>query len=129
MDNDKSKFWAILIGVMVAVAIAVTLVDMTIKAAILQESNAFKLLMNEKKHGTGPGPTQANTNGANHNSGNNGSDDSDDVHLFPARVEATSVRKGTARKTGPAAMEGTIEASERARNKRIQAEREQMDAQ
>jgi hypothetical protein len=129
VDNDKSKFWAVLIGVMVAVAIAVTLVDMTIKAAILQESNAFKLLMNETKHGTGPRPAKTNSNGADNHSGDNGSDASDDVHLFPTRMEATAVRKTTSRKTPPGTMAGTIEASERARNKRIQAEREQMDAQ
>jgi hypothetical protein len=129
VDDDKAKFWAVLIGVMVAVAVAVTLVDMTIKAAILQESNAFKLAMNEVKHAPGPRPAQTDSNGADNHSGNNGSNAPDDVHLFPARVEAPSVRKTNTRKTPPGTMAGTIEASERARNKRIQAEREQMDAQ
>lgn len=128
MDDDKTKFWAVLIGVMVAVAIAVTLVDMTIKAAILQESNAFKLAMNEAKHGTGQRPAQTNPNGTDNHSGNNGGDAGDDVHLFPARMEAPTVRKTTSRKTPPGTMAGTIEAGERARNKRIQAEREQVES-
>jgi|ERR1700733_1120010 len=110
VEDDKTKFWAILIMVMVAVAIAVTLVDMTIKAAILEESNALKERLNGVAR---QGTDQANSNGTNNHASDNGSNDSDDVHLFPARMEAPTVRSRTKRKTTPGPMAGTIESSER----------------
>jgi hypothetical protein len=109
-EDDKTKFWAILIMVMVAVAIAVTLVDMTIKAAILEESNALKERLNSVARS---GSDKADSNGTSNHATDNGSNDSDDVHLFPARVEAPIVRSRRARKTAPGPMAGTTEHSER----------------
>jgi hypothetical protein len=109
-EDDKTKFWAILIMVMVAVAIAVTLVDMTIKAAILEESNALKERLNSVARS---GSDKANSNGASNHSTDNGSNDSDDVHLFAPRVEAPTVRARSKRKTALGPMAGTTEHSER----------------
>lgn len=128
MDTDKTKFWAFLIGLMVAVAVAVTLVDLTIKAAILQESNAFKLQMNQVKHGTGSGSTQADSDGTDHYRTNHGRDAGDDVVPFPARVEAPTVRKARSRKTAPGPMAGTIEYSERMGNNGVAPTDKQVDA-
>jgi hypothetical protein len=41
--NDTTKFWAILLMMLLAVAVTVTLIDLGIKASILAESNAMKL--------------------------------------------------------------------------------------
>src|SRR5277367_6202974 len=112
-DDDKTKFWVFLIGALLAVSVLVLLLDMGIKSAILEESNALKRTINEVKwNGTGPGPDKADSNGANNHSGDNPSDDSDDVHLFPARMEAPVVRARRSRKTSPGPMAGTIEFSE-----------------
>jgi hypothetical protein len=112
MDDEQTKFWGILIMVAVGVAAAVLLIDLTIKAAILEESNAFKReLLNARRN-----PAKADSNGADNHSVDNGSDDSDDVSLFPARVEAPSVRSRRARTATPKPMAGTIEYSERMGN-------------
>jgi hypothetical protein len=125
MEDDKTKFWAILIMVMVAVAIAVTLVDLTIKAAILEESNALKERINGVAR---QGPTKADSNGANNHAPDNGSNDSDDVHLFAPRVEAPTVRARRTRKASPGPMAGTIEASERNRNGGVASEDKPVDS-
>ena len=109
-EDDKTKFWAILIMVMVAVAIAVTLVDMTIKAAILEESNALKERLNGVAR---QGPNKADSNGASNHATDNGANDSDDVHLFAPRMEAPTVRSRRTRKTALGPMAGTVESSER----------------
>jgi hypothetical protein len=46
-SKDTIKFWTFLTVMLLAVAIAVTLIDLTIKAAILAESNSLKLAMEE----------------------------------------------------------------------------------
>jgi hypothetical protein len=45
--NDTTKFWAILLMMLLAVAVTVTLIDLGIKASILAESNSLKLAMEE----------------------------------------------------------------------------------
>jgi hypothetical protein len=45
--NDMTKFWAILLIMLLAVAVTVTLIDLGIKASILAESNAMKLRMED----------------------------------------------------------------------------------
>jgi len=109
MDDDHTKFWGILIMVAVAVAAAVLLIDLSIKAAILDESNALKKeILNARRK-----PSEANTNGADHHSDNVAGDGGDNVSLFPARMEAPTVRARRARKTSPGPMAGSIEHSER----------------
>ena len=126
MENEQTKFWGILIMVAVAVAAAVLLIDLTIKAAILEESNALKRTINEVKHGSGT--AKADSNGANNHAPDNGSNDSDDVHLFPARVEAPTVRSNRARKTGPKPMAGTDEYRERTGNGRVATDDKSVDS-
>jgi hypothetical protein len=46
-SKDTIKFWTFLTVMLLAVAVAVTLIDLTIKAAILAESNRVKLAMDE----------------------------------------------------------------------------------
>src|SRR5580692_10693265 len=71
-EDDKTKFWVFLIGALLAVSVLVLLLDMGIKSAILEESNALKRTMNEVKwNGAGPGPDKADSNGAS----DHGSDD------------------------------------------------------
>jgi hypothetical protein len=127
MDEDQTKFWGILIMVAVGVAAAVLLIDLTIKAAILEEANAFKRQMNEAKW-HGPGPDKADSNGASNHASDNGSNDSDDVSLFPARMEAPTVRARRSRKTGPSPMAGTIEYSERNGNGSVAPDDKQVDS-
>lgn len=44
--NDAIKFWAMLTLLLLACAVAVTLIDLTIKAAILQEAAALREVIN-----------------------------------------------------------------------------------
>lgn len=46
-SKDTTKFWTFLLIMLLAVAVAVTLIDLTIKASILAESNSMKLAMEE----------------------------------------------------------------------------------
>lgn len=129
MEEDKTKFWVFLIGALLAVSVLVLLLDMGIKSAILEESNALKRTINEVKwNGTGPGPDKADSNGANNHGGDDSGNDNHDVHLFPARVEAPSVRKSRTRKTSPGPMAGTIEHSERNGNGGMASDDKQVDS-
>jgi hypothetical protein len=124
MDDEQTKFWGILIMVAVGVAAAVLLIDLTIKAAILEESNAFKReLLNARRK-----PAKADSNGADNHAPNDSADDSDDVHLFPARMEAPTVRASRARKASPKPMAGSIEHSERMGNNGVAPDSEQVDS-
>ena len=125
-DSEKTKFYAVLIGIMVAVAVLVLLVDLSIKAAILDESNAFKKSMNEVKHGRGP--DQANSNGVDNHAPNDGAISGDVLGVFPARMATQSLRTGAARETGPGPMAGTIEFSERNGNGGMAPDSEQVDS-
>jgi hypothetical protein len=46
-SNDTTKFWTILLIMLLAVAVTVTLIDLGIKASILAESNSLKLRIEE----------------------------------------------------------------------------------
>jgi hypothetical protein len=128
-DDDKTKFWVFLIGALLAVSVLVLLLDMGIKSAILEESNALKRTINEVKwNGTGPGPDKADSNGANNHGGDNTGDDSDDVYLFPSRMEAPVVRSRRSRKTSPGPMAGTTEHSERNGNGGLAPDDKQVDS-
>src|SRR5579863_8773387 len=112
VDDEQTKFWGILIMVAVAVAAAVLLIDLTIKAAILEESNAFKKeILNARRK-----PAETNSDGTDYYRHNNGRDAGDDVVPFPARLEASAIRQPGTRTVGPAPMAGTIEYSERMGN-------------
>jgi hypothetical protein len=43
--TDNMKFWTFLTTMILAVAVAITLIDLTIKAAILEESNSLRRMI------------------------------------------------------------------------------------
>jgi hypothetical protein len=62
--SENVKFWALLAGVMLSVSVAVMLIDLSIKAAILEESNTLrKVILGERE-------TKAGSNGASHDVAN-----------------------------------------------------------
>jgi hypothetical protein len=124
MENEQTKFWGILIMVAVAVAAAVLLIDLTIKAAILDESNALKKEIMYARRESG----KTDSNGTDHHGDNVAGDDGDNVSLFPTRMEAPTVRSRRARKTSPGPMAGTIEHSERNGNGTVAADDKSVDA-
>ena len=129
VEDERTKFWVFLIGALLAVSVLVLLLDMGIKSAILEESNALKRTINEVKwNGTGPGPDKADSNGASNHGGDNSGNDSDDVSVFPPRVEAPVVRSRRTRKTGPGPMAGTAEHSERNGNGGMASDGKQVDS-
>jgi hypothetical protein len=128
-EDDKTKFWVFLIGALLAVSVLVLLLDMGIKSAILEESNALKRTMNEVKwNGAGPGPDKADSNGASNHGSDDASNDGDNVSVFPPRMEAPVVRSRRARKTSPGPMAGTIEHSERNGNGGLAPDSKQVDS-
>jgi hypothetical protein len=128
-EDDKTKFWVFLIGALLAVSVLVLLLDMGIKSAILEESNALKRTMNEVKwNGAGPGPDKADSNGASDHGSDDASNDGDNVSVFPTRVEAPIVRARRSRKTSPGPMAGTIEHSERNGNGGLAPDSKQVDS-
>jgi hypothetical protein len=128
-EDDKTKFWVFLIGALLAVSVLVLLLDMGIKSAILEESNALKRTMNEVKwNGAGPGPDKADSNGASDHGSDDASNDGDNVSVFPPRMEAPVVRSRRARKTSPGPMAGTIEHSERNGNGGLAPDSKQVDS-
>ena len=89
--NDKLKFWALLAIVLVAVAVTVTLVDLGIKASILEQANAFRRDLERARNGQAPVGTSAN--GADNNSAHDGSVSGDVLGVFPAGMEEGSLPK------------------------------------
>lgn len=91
MTNDTGeqiKFWAVLVAVMLGVSVAVLLIDMTIKAAILEESNALRrtlLGMQDDRQ------TEASSNGTGHDASHPGPV----LDKFSARMEAGNVANGS----------------------------------
>ncbi len=130
MESEQTKFWGILIMVAVGVAAAVLLIDLTIKAAILEESNALKKRINEVKWNGSleQRSSGADSNGANNHSGNDAGDGSSNVSPFPPRMETPNVRSRGARKTSPGPMSGSIEYSERIGDGSVATDSEPVDS-
>lgn len=90
-ENSKVRFWGILAIMILAVAITVTLVDLTIKAAILQESNSLRLLIERETNAKGTeGPDNS---GIAADATNDGTVPGDVLAIKPVRLEARNVRK------------------------------------
>lgn len=89
--RDNIKFWTFLAGMILMVAVAVLLIDMSIKAAILGESNALRLTIEEERN-----DRSAKTNG--HGSSNNGRNSSSVLRLNATGMETGDVANG-AKKT------------------------------
>lgn len=68
-DRDTIKFWTVLAATILVVSILVMLIDMSIKAAILQESNSLRLVIEEQRN-RGARKTAANPDGADNDSSN-----------------------------------------------------------
>lgn len=86
-QNDKTKFWITLVAIMLGVSVAVLLIDMTIKAAILEESNALRRVIIGVRD---DGSAEANPVGsANQHSGN-----STLLDFVPAGMETGNVANG-----------------------------------
>jgi hypothetical protein len=65
--TDNVKFWTFLTTMILAVAVGVLLIDMSIKAAILQESNQLRLLIEGERNDRGtkrPVPNGSSGNGS-----------------------------------------------------------------
>lgn len=86
-SDDKMKFWAVLVAVMLGVSVAVLLIDMTIKAAILEESNALRRTLLGVQDDGSP---KASDNGASHNGNSSGPV----LDIFPAGMETGDVATG-----------------------------------
>jgi|SRR5215469_426782 len=90
--ESKIKFWAVLVIICLMVAVAVTLVDLTIKTAILQESNSLRLFIESVRNDARtirPDESRANTD-----NGNNGVVPPNVLDLDSARVETRDVSQG-----------------------------------
>lgn len=87
-QNDHIKFWTFLAAMILMVAVAVLLIDMSIKAAILGESNELRLMIEGERNDRA---AKANSNG----SGNNGSSASPVLGKFPTGMETRDVVDGS----------------------------------
>lgn len=86
-SEDKTKFWVVLIAIMLGVSVAVLLIDMTIKAAILEESNALrKLILGVQDDRS----AETSNNGASDNANRPGPV----LDIFPAGMETGNVPNG-----------------------------------
>jgi hypothetical protein len=92
--NDSLKFWAFLTMMLLGVAIAVTLIDLTIKASILAESNAMKLRMEEWEVTHGQKSAGRNVEGNPSNGHFDGSLSSDLLGTDDARLETGNAANG-----------------------------------
>jgi hypothetical protein len=92
--QDKIKFWVFLVAMMLGVSVAVLLIDMTIKAAILEESNALRRVILGVQDDRS---AEANPNGTSHDA------NSSSVVLgkFPAGMETGNVANGSKAEVPP----------------------------
>jgi hypothetical protein len=97
--ESKIKFWAVLAIICLMVAVAVTLVDLTIKTAILQESNGLRLFIESVRNDSGtirPDESRADTDPSN-----NGIVPPNVLDLDSARVETRDVSEGIPSRVAP----------------------------
>ena len=88
--KDPVKFWLFLVALMLATAVAVLLLDISIKAAILEESNALRLAIERERNEQFVRRTEVpNANGAS----GNGSHPGDVVDINDAGLEKGDAAK------------------------------------
>jgi hypothetical protein len=97
--TDNIKFWSFLAGMILMVSVAVLLIDMSIKAAILQESNTLRLAIEGERNDRA---SKASSNGNNHHSNNS----SPILGVFPAGMETGDVANGTKKTIQPRKTRG-----------------------
>lgn len=98
-NNDHIKFWTFLAGMILMVAVAVLLIDMSIKAAILSESNELRLAIEGERNDRA---AKATANG----SGNNGSGTSPVLGEYAAGMETRNMVDGHKKTVQPRAPRG-----------------------
>lgn len=102
MSKKQAEFWVALIVMCIIFAIAILLVDFGIKAAILEESNRLRLVIEEEVRTSGRNATGANA-GRAANDGNN-------HPAFPADVlveHSTGMEEGSSANGDTAPNTGT----------------------
>lgn len=93
MTRKQAEFWSLIIAMMIAVAIIILLIDFGIKAAILEESNKLRLVIEKERSGQKPG--SANANGAANDTPNNPPLPSDVLVVDPPRMETRNGHTGS----------------------------------
>jgi hypothetical protein len=89
-SKDPVKFWLFLVTLMLATAVAVLLLDISIKAAILEESNALRLAIEAERNNRYERRTEnPSANGAS----GNGSHSGDVVDINDAGLEKRDAAK------------------------------------
>lgn len=86
-SKDNIKFWTFLAGIILAVSVTVLLIDMSIKAAILEESNALRRVLLGVQDDRS---AKANSNGASNDANRPGPV----LDKFSAGMEAGNVPNG-----------------------------------
>jgi hypothetical protein len=94
LSKKQAEFWAALIVLCIVTALVVMLVDFGIKAAILEESNALRLVIERER--SGQSADTAAQNGANNNASNNGPIPANVLDNEPTGMEAGSASNGSA---------------------------------
>lgn len=85
--KDNVKFWTFLAGMILMVSVTVLLIDMSIKAAILEESNALRLVIEESRNG------QRKESADHKRTSGNGSGTPDVLGQYDAGMETGNVRQ------------------------------------
>lgn len=100
-SKDTIKFWTFLLMMLLGVAVAVTLIDLTIKASILAESNSLKLAMEEWEVRNGPKQAGRIDKRDRDNASHNGSFSGDVLATGDAGLEAGSANNGSEKPVRP----------------------------
>lgn len=89
--ETKVKFWAILAIVILVFAIIITMIDLGIKTAIIQESNSLKLFI--ERHTNGQPTARPDESRDNTNADNDPPLSGDVLAFNPTRMESGNVRQ------------------------------------
>lgn len=92
LSKQQAEYWAFIIGLMIAVAIAILLIDFSIKAAILEESTRLRLIIEGERSGQKPGTADAS--GATNDAPDNSPLSSDVLVVDPTGMETGNGHKG-----------------------------------
>lgn len=91
IDLPKVRFWAVLAVMILLVCIAVSMIDLSIKAAIIEESNNLRLFMESIRNGQRTEGTDKS--GANTNSTDDPAVSGDVLAFNPPGMETRNVHK------------------------------------
>ena len=108
--ESKIKFWAVLAIICLMVAVAVTLVDLTIKTVILQESNDLKLFIESVRND--PRTIGTDESRVDSDPGNNSAVSPNVLDINSARVETRDVSQGIPPRVAPRPRRKSRDASQ-----------------